>query len=164
MGLVFMLRTNLRVSFFAVLSVGALLWTAEAAIAQTARAAGVATLTSGGTITENFDPMTGNLINRTITNGVITSVSGESNLPTGLFFQGNLNVTPIFGTAPDGTTPVVSGLVIDPGRVRAIPENATFSRAAAQILINAAADPAARPDLEELAALLRAGAGVDGLD
>ncbi|NJK33947.1 MAG: hypothetical protein HC919_02810 [Oscillatoriales cyanobacterium SM2_2_1] len=156
-----MMRINLILAGLVIGTLGSGL---EGAIAQTARAAGVASLTSGSTIIETFDATTGNLTSRTVTNGVVTSVSGETNLPNGLFFGGNVNVTPVYGTISGGTTPVVSGLVINPGVVGVIPENATFSRAAAQILINSAADPAVRADLEEIAALIRTGAGVNGLD
>lgn len=135
--------------------------------AQQASISGAASYTSGGMVMENFDPGTGNLTSRNITGPTaITTVSGESILPAGLFFQGNLIVTPAYGEVVAGTgiNGVTSLSLGTDGGVQVTPENTTFSRAAAQTLTNAAAGGLVNPNLDLIIGIIRAGAGVNGLD
>jgi hypothetical protein len=137
---------------------------ANKAQAQTAIASGSATLTSGGTIVETFSSA-GILAGRTITNGIITSVSGETVLPSGYFFNSPVVVTPTFGTisTSSGTVPVVNSLTIA-ATPAVTASNSSFSRAAAEILTNAASTPSSVGDIDQVTAIIRAGAGVNGLD
>jgi hypothetical protein len=131
--------------------------------AQTASASGSATLTSGGTIVETFTA--GVLTGRTITNGVITSVSGETVLPSGYFFSDPVVVVPTYSNLTSGasTVPVVNSLSIA-ATPTVTATNASFSRAAAEILTNAASNPGSIVDIDNVTAIIRAGAGVNGLD
>ena len=129
--------------------------------AQTASASGSATLTSGGTIVETF--AAGILTNRTITNGVITSVSGETVLPSGYFFISPVVVTPTYGAISPGAIPVVNSLSIA-ATPTVTASNTSFSRAAAEILTNAASTPGNITDIDKVTAIIHAGAGVNGLD
>jgi hypothetical protein len=151
-----------------ILAVGftATLFNQGTAFAQTASASGSATLTINPTITTTIQ----NGVIQTITSGGYTSsVSGESVLPSGLFYGGPLVVTPIFSSAGGASLgSVVSSLSINPGTVGVVPANSTFNRAAAQILTNSAAAGAAsgriEQNIESISALIKAGAGINGLD
>jgi hypothetical protein len=129
--------------------------------AQTASISGSSTLTTGGTIQETF--VGGVLTDRTITNGVITTVSGETVLPSGYFFSGPVTVKPDYSTISNGTIAVVGSLSID--ATAAVTDSTTsFSRAAAEILTKAAFSPDSITDLESVVSIIKAGAGVNGLD
>lgn len=126
---------------------------------------GGTTTTTNNIVTDTNLGTTTNLSQTIATTGVITTVSAESVLPSGLFFSGDLIVTPTYGTF-NGSN-VVSSLSIgttSTPAIQTIPENASFNRAAAQTLINAAAGAIANPNLELIIGIIRAGAGVNGLD
>ncbi len=90
-----------------------------------------------------------------------SAVTAEITLPTNMFFQGNPSFTANYtGT---GVNRVVDGLTLNPGTPTPVPNGATFSRTAAAALQQAASGSFAG-DLEATAALIRAGAGADGLD
>ncbi len=112
-------------------------FTCNTTSAQTARATGAATLT---------------------VLGVTSTVSGEIALPPGLYFGGPAVVTPTYGTG------LVQRLTIDPGTVVLTPTAATFSRSAADILTRASNGTLSPAYLEQVSAIIRAGAGADGLD
>ncbi len=130
--------------------------------AQTASASGSASLSSGGTIVE---VSTGGVLTRTITNGVITSVSGETVLPSGYFFSSAVIVTPTYSNLTSGASTVS---VVNSLSIAATPavtaNNSSFSRAAAEIVTNAAINPGTAINLDNVTAIIRAGAGVNGLD
>ena len=133
-------------------------------------------MNGGTTITVNDINTTINIagtttLNRSITTtttGVITTISAESILPNGLFFDGNLVVSPTFVPRPDlgAGVSVVSALSIGTtAGIKPLAENVSFNRAASQTLINAAAAGAiANPNLELIIGIIRAGAGINGLD
>ena len=103
----------------------------------------------------------------TTTTGVITTISAESILPNGLFFDGNLVVSPTFVPRPDlgAGVSVVSALSIGTlAGIKPLAENVSFNRAASQTLINAANGAIANPNLELIIGIIRAGAGINGLD
>jgi phospholipase/lecithinase/hemolysin len=132
------------------------------AFAQTASASGSATLTiqPNITTTETFNIL-GTVNGRTIQQigGFTSSVSGEIVLPQGYLFNGAVNITPTY------TNNFVSSLAISPTSIGVVAENSTFNRAAAQILINAAAgSETINTNIESVAAIIKAGAGVNGLD
>ena len=127
----------------------------SSAYAQTASAAGSATLTVNPTITVTVT----NGVTQTITQGgFTTSVSAETVLPTGLYYGGTLVVTPTF------TNQLVSSLSINPGAIEIVAESATFNRSVAQILVNVAASNVPMQNLDAVSAIIKAGAGVNGLD
>lgn len=135
----------------------------SSASAQTASASGSATLTINPTITTTIQ----NGVTQTITSGGYTSsVSGESVLPPGLFYGGPLVVTPTFSSAGGASLgSVVSSLSISPGVIGVVPANSTFTSAAAQILLSGAAGSSAIvSNVETISALIKAGAGINGLD
>lgn len=147
--------------------------TSEKAYSQASISSSAMFMNSGSTTTQNIivtDANTNITTNTTTTvanTGVITTVSAESILPKGLFFDGNLIVTPTYTTRPDlGTdVSVVSSLSIGTSAgIKNLDENVSFSRAAAQTLIDAAAGAIANPNLELIIGIIRAGAGVNGLD
>lgn len=100
----------------------------------------------------------------TTTTGVITTVSAESVLPKGLFFDGNLLVTPAY-TLIGGDVRVVSSLSLGTaGGIKKVDADVSFNRASAETLIDAAAGNITNPNLELIIGIIRAGAGVNGLD
>jgi hypothetical protein len=129
--------------------------------AQTASASGSSSLSSGSTIVETF--VGGVLADRTTTNGIISSVSGEVVLPSGYFFNGPVIVTPTYSSL-NATTSVVNSISIGAGSPTLVDKSASFSRAVAEILTNVAADPTTVTDIEQVTAIIKAGAGVNGLD
>ncbi len=137
---------------------------ANRADAQVARISGSATFVNAGSVT--VDTATGITTTRT---GGISTVSAESVLPTGLFYNGNVAVNPAFSTVSDGltTSVIVNSLSVGaPGGVSSVSSvtaNSTFTSAAAKILIDAAAATAS-PNIDAIAAIIKAGAGVNGLD
>jgi hypothetical protein len=127
----------------------------SSAHAQTASAAGSATLTVNPTITVTVT----NGVTQSITQGgFTTSVAAETVLPVGLFYGGPLVVTPTFANQ------VVSSLSINPGIIAVVPESATFNRSVAQILVNVAASNSPVQNLDAISAIIKAGAGINGLD
>jgi len=145
--------------------------TANKAYSQ-ATISGAAMYMNGGTTTTNNNIVTDtnagtttNLSQTIATTGVITTVSAESVVPSGLFFSGNLVVAPTYGTF--NGSDVVSSLSIGATgtpSIQTVPENASFNRAAAQTLTNAAAGGIIDPNLELIIGIIRAGAGINGLD
>ena len=146
---------------------------ADKAYSQASISGSAMFMNAGTTITTNTITTTGQGPNATTTNttttnattGVITTVSAESVLPRGLFFSGNLLVTPAFSTFNGAG--VVSSLSIGTGgspSIQTVAENASFNRAAAQTLVNAAAGGITNPNLELIIGIIQAGAGVNGLD
>jgi len=60
---------------------------------------------------------------------------------------------------------VVSALEIDPGTTGVVAANSSFNRTAAQILINSAAgNTSINNNIDSVTAIIKAGAGVNGLD
>ena len=113
-------------------------------------------VTNAGTITDTSTIVT--------TTGVITTVSAESVLPKGLFFDGNLLVTPAY-TLIGGDVRVVSSLSLGTaGGIKKVDADVSFNRASAETLIDAAAGNITNPNLELIIGIIRAGAGVNGLD
>lgn len=129
------------------------------ATAQTASIAGSATLTIQPNIT-NQTITTNGVTTQTITQvgGYTSSVSGEVVLPTGLYFNGTANITPTY------TDSLVSNLSIAASSTAVVPKETTFTRASAEILINAAAGTIEAQNIDLITAIIRAGAGVNGLD
>jgi phospholipase/lecithinase/hemolysin len=132
------------------------------AFAQTASASGSATLTVNPNITttETFNIL-GIVNGRTIqqVGGFTSTTSGEIVLPKGYVFNGTVNITPTF------TNSLVSSLAISPTSIGVVAENSTFNRAAAQVLINAAAGSTAiNTNIDSVTAIIKAGAGINGLD
>jgi hypothetical protein len=78
-----------------------------------------------------------------------------------MFFDGIQSYNTVYGTA--GANQVITGLQLNPGTATVVPPNATFSRSAAQALRNATTG-GFTGDLEAVSAIIRAGAGSDGLD
>ncbi len=133
--------------------------------AQTASASGSATFSSGGTITNTF--VNGNLTSSVIVNGATSSVSGEVVLPQGYFFNGIATITPSYTGVMIGgnNVGVVSALEIDPGTTRVVAANSSFNRAAAQVLINSSTgNTSINTNIDSVTAIIKAGAGVNGLD
>lgn len=133
--------------------------------AQTASISGSATLSSGGTVNNIFDPVSGVLTQSTVTNGIISTVSAQVVLPAGLYFEATVGspvvIVPAYTTF-NGSN-VVSTLSIGAtGSVQISPNASTFTTAAAQILINAANGNV--QNIDAAAAIVRAGAGINGLD
>ncbi|PZU98759.1 MAG: hypothetical protein DCE90_02815 [Pseudanabaena sp.] len=131
--------------------------------------AGSTTTTNNIVTQTNLGVITTTDLSQTITNtGVITSVSAESILPSGLFYSGNVVVTPTYQARTDlgnGTINVVSSLSIGSSNgVQKVDPDASFNRAASQTLIDAASGAIANPNLELIIGIIRAGAGVNGLD
>ncbi|BAQ66532.1 hypothetical protein [Geminocystis sp. NIES-3709] len=109
-------------------------------------------------------------------NGASQSVGAEISIPSGLTFlgtagNGEVTVTPTLGVPGDGTADTglaineqeITTLVVDPGLPDASILSATpttFTAAAAAALV--AATTAA--DLQAQVSIIRAGAGVDGLE
>ncbi len=152
------------ISFFSVLSgvFSLSMCILPPADAQNATASSVATFTSSSVTLETFDAA-GNLQTRSITSGATSSIAAEMSLPQGMYFAGSATSTPTYGTLANGTT-VLTSLSMNPGIPTVVPVNASFNRTAAQILQDAATNPNSRTDIEELVSLIRAGAGVNGLD
>ncbi|NJK59923.1 MAG: hypothetical protein HC918_06255 [Oscillatoriales cyanobacterium SM2_1_8] len=97
----------------------------------------------------------------TSTTNAISSVMAEISLPKNMCFEGTPSFTANYsGTGGDR---VVDGLSLNPGTPTVVPVNATFSRAASQSLRDAATG-AFSGDLEAVSAIVRSGAGVNGLD
>lgn len=112
----------------------------------------------------NGDRLVTNDTTQTVaTIGAVTSVAVESVLPKGLFINTPVLVSPAYGTVAPGINGVTS-LSLGGGAIGVVPENATFNRAAAQTLINAVAGTPANPNLELIIGIIRAGAGINGLD
>lgn len=141
----------------------ALVMPTSGGFAQTASIGGTAVLTINPTITTtNIFDASGNLTGQTIqtVGGFTSSVSAEAVLPNGLFFGGPVVVTPSYSPAN-----LVNSLSVSGGSIGVVPENSTFNRAAAQILINGAAGSSnIINNIEPISAIIRAGAGVGGLD
>lgn len=164
---------------------------AQSASAQTARISGSATFINGvtTTITVNTagsnttttgvdaagNPFTTNASIGPITttstaSGVITTVSAESSLPTGFFYEGTVVALPAFGFFNQATSTdrVVQSLSLGAGAVRAVGAANSFTQAAADVLNKAAAGNFAllnTPNaVDAAAALIKAGAGVTGLE
>lgn len=91
--------------------------------------------------------------------GSSISVSGEVTLPSGAYYTGDLVVAPV-GTAPGTNQETVTTLTVTPGTVTpagpVMGSGNPFLDAAAAALTGATA-------IEDQAAIIRAGAGVDGL-
>ena len=138
----------------------------QASISSSAMFMNAGTTTTTNNIVTNITTGVTTNLSQTIANtGVITTVSAESVLPSGLFFSGNLLVTPAYSTFNGAS--VVSSLSIGTTgspSIQTVPENASFNRAAAQTLTNAAAGSITNPNLELIIGIIRAGAGVNGLD
>ncbi len=133
----------------------------SSASAQTASISGSATLTINPTITtvetrNNLGLITG----RTTTEvgGFTSSVAGESVLPTGMFYGGPVVVTPTYANS------LVSTLSVAGGTIGVVPANTTFNRATAEILTNAATGNISLENIELVSTIIRAGAGINGLD
>ncbi|MGQ9865088.1 MAG: hypothetical protein ACUVSQ_02195 [Pseudanabaenaceae cyanobacterium] len=90
-----------------------------------------------------------------------SSVNAEITLPVNMFFNGNPSFTASYSGT--GINRVVDGLTLSPGTPTVVPVGATFSRTAAAALQQTATG-SFTGDLEATAALIRAGAGTDGLD
>lgn len=133
----------------------------NAATAQTASISGSSTLTILPNVTTT-ELLTGGIVTgRTIQQigGFTSSVSGEMVLPQGYLFNGAVNITPTY------TNNFVSSLAISPTSIGVVAENSTFNRAAAQILINAAlGSTTINTNIESVTAIIKAGAGINGLD
>lgn len=169
----YLAKTNKLTSiiFLCLISVSAL---ADKAYSQASISSSAMFMNAGTTTTINnivTDTNTGVTINlsQTITNtGVITTVSAESVLPSGLFYDGIAVVTPTYQARTDlgpGVINVVSSLSIgSTGGVQAVAPNVSFNRAAAQTLRDAAANNIMDPNLELIIGIIRAGAGINGLD
>lgn len=154
---------------------------AESLSAQTARISASAIFTNGetktfttqNTVQQNFDAA-GNVISQTITptsvltssvSGPITTVSAESSLPTGFFYS---SATPVVVT-PQYTTfngnDVIESLSLGAGAVTPVGTTASFTQAAARILLDAASGNATTlANIDAAAALIKAGAGINGLE
>lgn len=92
---------------------------------------------------------------------VITTVSGALTLPPGLFFTGtNVEVIPTYGTGAR-----VDSIRLNFPSIDKIPVDVSFSRAAAEVLTDIANGSSSLiNNVEALSAIIRAGAGADGLD
>jgi hypothetical protein len=100
-------------------------------------------------------------------NGASQSVGAEISLPAGTYFtgtagNGEVTVTPTLAGTLDTNTNSFDTLVVDPGLPDSLanlaPGASTTFTAAAAAQLDAAAT------LEEIVSIIRAGAGVDGLD
>ena len=93
--------------------------------------------------------------------GSSISVSGELILPDALHFAGPLTVTPTYADAGTSTATIVD-LTLDGGGVVAVSATTTSSSTNA-FLAEAATALGAAGTVEDQAALIRAGAGTEGL-
>ncbi|MBD2177691.1 hypothetical protein H6F42_12275 [Pseudanabaena sp. FACHB-1998] len=154
----------------------------ESISAQTARISASAVFANGetktfatfNTVTNNFDTA-GNLISNTITptsvltssvSGPITTISAESSLPSGFYYSGTTVVLPTYTTLTSGEK-VLESLSLGGGAITAAGPANSFTQAAASILLQAASgNPSALTSrqLEAAAALIKAGAGINGLE
>jgi hypothetical protein len=108
----------------------------------------------------------GPITTTTVSNGVITTVSVESSLPRGLFYAGPVVALPAYTTTAAGDM-VVGSLELGSGGVTPVIPSASFTNAAASILLQAASgNPSSLTpsQLEAAAALIKAGAGISGLE
>ncbi|MBD2254547.1 hypothetical protein [Nostoc parmelioides] len=130
----------LAISFFGISSL-----TVRPTFAQTASASGAAVLVrpSGGSI----------------------SISGEIILPSGYYYQGPLEVSPVYGGTSGENSEVINALTINPGTAQTItstPTSNPFVQSASNAL-NSASGGTLAGDVADVAAIIRAGAGVNGL-
>jgi hypothetical protein len=101
-------------------------------------------------------------------NGASQSVAAEIGLPGAAYFSGPVTVTPTLSTAGNLSTNVnaLESLEVDPGAPDALSSlggaATTFTAAAAEQLLTL--DPADATDLPGVVSIIRAGAGVDGLE
>ena len=158
-----LIYTQRKLQIIALLSLSAssIFFAPSSIQAQTASASGSATLTILPNITTT-DTITGGIVTgRTITQigGFTSSVSGEVVLPPGYLFNGTVNIVPTFANS------VVSNLAISPTSLAVVDQSSTFNRAAAQILINSSTgNTSINNNIDSVTAIIKAGAGVNGLD
>jgi len=159
-------QRKLKIIALLSLSAGAIFFAPSSIQAQTASASGSATFSSGSTITNTFGT-NGNLTSSVIVNGATSSVSGEVVLPQGYFFNGIATITPSYTDMIIGgnNVGVVSALAINPGTTRVVAPNSSFNRATAQVLINSSTgNTSINNNIDSVTAIIKAGAGVNGLD
>lgn len=93
-------------------------------------------------------------------NGASQSIGTEIGAPSGAIFNNAaaaVDVTPVLSGSLDVNTTMFTTLTVDPGDTTNAPAGTSFTAAAATVL--GAAGP-----LDEVVSIIRAGAGVDGLD
>lgn len=93
-------------------------------------------------------------------NGASQSVAAELGLPNGTFFPGPAVVTPVVANDLSTNTPLFTTLTVDGGTaddIGSLGGSASFTAAAAAVLANAAT-------LDAQVSIIRAGAGIDGLE
>ncbi|MEH1970032.1 hypothetical protein [Nostoc sp.] len=93
--------------------------------------------------------------------GASSSISGELTLPNNAYFTGPLDVTVTYGGGASTTDDeTITGLTLDPGTAET-----TNLATASNVFVQAAADAltAAAGDIGAQAAIIRAGAGANGL-
>jgi hypothetical protein len=150
--------TNLKIL---AVSFTAILFNQGTASAQVASASGSATLTINPSITTTVNGGTTTILSN---GGYTSTVSGETVLPQGYFFNGSVTVTPDYTNVANLGFAVTS-LTINPGTPSVVAQSSTFNRAAAQILIDAAAGSnTINTNIESVTAIIKAGAGINGLD
>lgn len=160
----------------------------ERILAQTARISASASFVNGGTTTitvntpgsnttttgldASGNPFTTNASIGPITTtstvtGVITTVSAEATLPAGFYYAGSVVVLPQYGTLTPSTDRVVESLSLSGGTITPVGPANSFTQAAASILLQSASGlPASLTpsQLDAAAALIKAGAGINGLE
>ncbi|AFY72954.1 hypothetical protein Syn7502_00822 [Synechococcus sp. PCC 7502] len=154
-------KRKLKIMILLGLAAGSTLFSYDSVSAQVASASGSSTLTINPTITTTI---TNGVIQTISSGGYTSSVSGETVLPQGYFFSGSVTVSPTYGTTA-GVGNVVQTLTINPGTLTVVSPNSTFNRAAAETLLNAANGSASiKNNIDSVAAVIKAGAGINGLD
>ena len=90
--------------------------------------------------------------------GAFLSVSGEVILPSGSYFDGGVKITPTYGGTIGANDETITSLSITPGVVKTTTVSSpnSFIDTAANLLNNGAS-------IEDITAIIRAGAGNNGL-
>ncbi|MEA5605183.1 hypothetical protein [Nostoc sp. UHCC 0252] len=90
--------------------------------------------------------------------GTFLSISGEVTLPSGSYFEGGLQITPIYGGVAGTNEETVNSLTITPGIVKTttLSNPNSFTNTAANLLNNS-------NSVEDVTTLIQAGAGNNGL-